>query len=444
VLEVEREEYKLGGAANVAACLAALGTDVRLCGIVGADQDGSRLDEEARRLNIDVSTLIADPERPTTCKTRIVARHQQIIRLDRETREPLDTTSQQRLLKRLRSTIDWSEGIVLSDYGKGVLTEPICRSVIEWAGERPIVVDPKQLPWDKFRGATVIKPNRSETEDFVQHTIDNHEAAIHAGQQLSDALVAPHVLITRGADGMSLISRSAANHGPNAVHFASQPRDLIDVTGAGDVVAATLTTALAAGAHIASAAWLSNIAAGIKVGKFGAAGVTGKEMLSAIGAGDSSFARSVLSRSAAASLAEDWRKQGKRVVFTNGCFDLLHLGHVTYLEQSRQKGDALIVGVNSDASVRRLKGPSRPLQNESDRAQILASLASVDAVVVFDESTPYELIRAIRPDVLTKGADYQRKENVVGWDLLESWGGQVALIDLVDGRSTTRLANSAA
>jgi D-beta-D-heptose 7-phosphate kinase/D-beta-D-heptose 1-phosphate adenosyltransferase len=221
-------------------------------------------------------------------------------------------------------------------------------------------------------------------------------------------------------------------------------RELVDVTGAGDVVAATLAAALAAGAGIESAAGLANVAAGIKVGKFGAASVTPDELLSSLDDGPPAFSQKVCTRAQAVALAESLHRRGKRLVFTNGCFDLLHLGHVTYLEKSRRLGDFLIVGINSDASVQRLKGTTRPVQKETDRAQIIASQASVDAVVVFDEDTPLELIRALRPDLLTKGSDYQTKDAVVGSQLVESWGGHVVLIDLVEGRSTTRLVQHAA
>jgi D-beta-D-heptose 7-phosphate kinase/D-beta-D-heptose 1-phosphate adenosyltransferase len=348
------------------------------------------------------------------------------------------------VLDRLGETIGWSEAVILSDYAKGVLTERICRSAIESAGGRPVVVDPKNLPWNHFRGATVIKPNRLETERFVGRPVNTDHAATQAALELAGALSTEHVLVTRGSDGMTLASRPRLGVPQPALHLASHPRQLVDVTGAGDVVAATLTTALAAGADIRDATWLANTAAGIKVGKFGAAAVTGRELIASLGGGPPDFAQKVLTAKAAAEQVASWRNEGKRVVFTNGCFDLLHLGHVTYLERSRRQGDALVVGINSDASVKRLKGPARPIQSEADRAQILASLASVDRVVVFDENTPYELIRTLHPDVLTKGADYGRKQNVVGWDLVENWGGRVALIDLVDGRSTTRLVNHAA
>lgn len=262
-------------------------------------------------------------------------------------------------------------------------------------------------------------------------------------KQLCGLSITP-TLITRGAAGMTL----AAHDGDrlddqlDCLDFPARPHELVDVTGAGDVVSAALAPSLAAGADIRVATWLANVAAGVKVGKFGAAAVSSEELLAALSV-PVGCERKVMTRGQAAALAADLRQRGKRVVFTNGCFDLLHVGHVLYLEQSRSLGDALIMGVNSDASVGRLKGSSRPLQPEIDRTHIVASQASVDAVVVFDEDTPLELIQAIRPDVLSKGRDYKTKQKVVGWELVESWNGQVVLIDQVEGCSTSHLIKKA-
>jgi D-beta-D-heptose 7-phosphate kinase/D-beta-D-heptose 1-phosphate adenosyltransferase len=444
VVEVQGEECKLGGAANVAVCLAALGAEVQLCGVVGEDTDGQRLIELAHRTGVRVDSLMTDPNRPTTCKTRVVARNQQVLRLDRESRTPLVNTIEEDLGRRVAEAVRWSEGVVLSDYAKGVLTPEICRVAIRTARGKPVVVDPKKLPWERFRGATVLKPNRAEAEQYANSSIDTDAAAEQVARTMAEELGANHVLITRGASGMTLASRDDADGASSPRHFPAQLRELIDVTGAGDVVAATLAMALAAGLPAQRAAWLANLAAGIKVGKFGAAAVRPSELIHAADVSAPAFAKKVLTREEVVTQAALWRQQGKRVVFTNGCFDLLHVGHVSYLERSRSLGEALVVGINSDASVRRLKGPTRPIQPESDRAQIVASQSSVDAVVVFDEDTPLNLIQAVRPDVLTKGADYRNKQAVVGWRHVESWGGQVHLIERVDGRSTSKLVQDAA
>jgi len=444
VLEVTSHQYKLGGAANVGRCLAELGAEVKLAGVVGDDENGERLLEEALLHRLNTEAVITDPDRPTTCKTRVVAQDQQVIRLDQESLSPINDDIEKQLLDHAESLCQWADAIVLSDYSKGVLTEKICRRSIEAAGEKPVVVDPKALPWDRFRGATVIKPNRHEAEQFAQRTLVEEGDVFETTKTLAQHLHIPHALITCGAKGITLASQGKANVDDfHRHHFRASPRELVDVTGAGDVVSATLTLSLAAGADIPTATWLANLAAGVKVGKFGVAPVSAQEMLKSLKP-PVEFHQKVMSRDEAIAFANLQRRQGKRLVFTNGCFDLLHVGHVRYLERSRQQGDALIVGVNSNASVKRLKGPDRPLQSENDRAQIVASQATVDGVVIFDEDTPQELIRVLRPDVLTKGGDYKSKQDVVGWDLVESWNGRVELIDLVEGRSTTSLINRAA
>jgi D-beta-D-heptose 7-phosphate kinase/D-beta-D-heptose 1-phosphate adenosyltransferase len=416
-----------------------------MSGVVGRDTEGERLTDIARQLRIDAGGVVVDDGRPTTCKTRVVARCQQVIRLDRESRSAVTGDVERRLIDRVVALGRWADAIVLSDYAKGVLSGTVCRAVIEAAGKTPVIVDPKALPWDQYRGATVIKPNRNEAQKFADAPVDDDANAFDVASRLAERLRVTHTLITRGAAGMTL----AARHGDrpddqlDCLHFPARPHELVDVTGAGDVVSATLALSLAAGADMRLATWLANVAAGVKVGKFGAAAVSSEELLAALSV-PVGCERKVMTRGQAAALAADLRQRGKRVVFTNGCFDLLHVGHVLYLEQSRSLGDALIVGVNSDASIGRLKGPSRPLQPETDRSHILASQASVDAVVVFEEDTPHELLRAIRPDVLSKGGDYKTKQEVVGWELVESWNGQVVVLGLVEGRSTSQLINRAA
>jgi D-beta-D-heptose 7-phosphate kinase/D-beta-D-heptose 1-phosphate adenosyltransferase len=438
VLAVEREELLLGGAANVAKCLVALGARPTLCTVVGDDADGQLFASEAESLAIPRLGILVDKSRRTTRKTRIVARQQQVIRLDRETVAPLSPALEKRLCAAVTRAVKRADAVVLSDYSKGVLSAAVCRAVFAAAGARPVLVDPKNLPWKAFSGATVLKPNLRAAESFAHTLLEDDQSVVRAAARIADELGVANALVTRGAAGMVLASRGGAAHS-----FAARAPSLVDETGAGDVVAAATALALAAGAEPAEAAWLANVAAGVKVGKFGAATVTGQEILTALGAAESPATGRVLDRAGAAKLAAELRAAGRTVVFTNGCFDILHLGHVRYLESSRRLGDALIVGVNTDASVRRLKGPGRPLQSELDRAQILASLSCVDAVVLFDEETPLALIRALRPDVLTKGADYKTKRAVVGWDLVRKWGGRVELVPLVAGRSTTGLVKRA-
>jgi D-beta-D-heptose 7-phosphate kinase/D-beta-D-heptose 1-phosphate adenosyltransferase len=440
IVAVEQEERLLGGAANVARCLVALGARVRLCGVVGADTDARLLLDEARALRIDVRGVVADPARPTTLKRRVVAQRQQMVRLDRESVEPLGAQAARRLAPRALKCVRWADGVVLSDYAKGVLQPPLCRAVLRAAGTRPVVVDPKEPPWGQYRSATVFKPNSRAAAHYVGRELRTEADAASAARRILADLSVAHVLLTRGEHGPTLASRPARRgEAPAVLHLPARRHEVADTTGAGDVVCAAAALALASGADAPAAAWLANLAAGVKVGKFGAAAVAEHELLEALGHPHLACERKVLSRAQAAALAARLRRQGRRVVFTNGCFDILHFGHVSLLERARRLGDALIVGVNTDASVRRLKGPGRPVQPQRDRARVLAAQACVDAVVLFAEDTPRELIGALRPDVLCKGADYRRRENVVGWDLVEGWGGQVVLVPLEKDRSTSRI-----
>lgn len=445
VMSVQEQSYVLGGAGNVAKCLVALGAEVRLCGILGDDDDGRVLRQEAANLGIDASGLCAANDRPTIRKTRVVARHQQVIRLDQEQTHPLPSALESQLIETCKQAAEWAEAIIISDYAKAALTDKLCQAVIQSAGERVVVVDPKQLPWDRFADCTVIKPNLSEAAGYIGHAIHSTEEVAEAAASIGANLNASAVLVTRGADGMTLWTANDSSdpnkeQGVRQTHtLPATPLDVFDVTGAGDVVAAVLAQALAAKAPMFEASFLANTAAGVKVAKFGAATVSNHEILEALEENQRDSTRKIMSFQQVNEFAAQCRQQGRKVVFTNGCFDILHVGHVRYLEASRKLGDVLIVGINADASVRRLKGSGRPVQPEDDRAHILASQSCVDAVVIFEQDTPIELIETVQPDVLTKGEDYQRKEDIVGWDIVEKRGGQVHRIPLVAGRSTTNL-----
>lgn len=453
VFEIQSHQFTLGGAANVAKCLVALGAKVTVCGVLGADADADLVRAEARSLNINTAGLVADASRPTTLKSRVVARHQQLMRLDREAHRPVTPAVVRRLVQRIKKAVARAEAVVLSDYGKGVLTPAVCRAAIRSAAgppansrtranrapSKPVVVDPKGLPWDCYRGATMIKPNQHEASAFGGQTMDDDVQAARIARAILAKVQVGHALVTRGGQGMTLASAGKGRLN-RVLHLPPIRREVFDGTGAGDVVATTVALALAAGADAQTSAFLANIAGSIAVSKFGAAVVTDSEILQALSGGPMRYERKVMEREQAAGLAAQLRHRSKRVVFTNGCFDILHVGHVHYLEQSRRMGDALIVGINTDASVRRLKkGHGRPVQHERDRAQIVASQGCVNAVVLFNEDTPLALIKAVRPDVLTKGSDYKRKQDVVGWQWVERNGGRVELIDLVKGRSTTKL-----
>jgi len=348
-----------------------------------------------------------------------------------------------RLINAIESAAAGTDAVILSDYAKGVLSHLVCKAAIKAADGKPVIVDPKGSSWERYSEATVIKPNIKEAETASGKRIYGRDDAASAGHRIRQDLQVEYVIVTMGAEGAVLVGNTAASDNGSALYFPSRAREVFDVTGAGDAVAATLGTALAGGASISDATWLANTAAGVCVSRFGAAPVSQRDIISAIDDQPIQSANKVISRAEAVRLAMKLRAQNKKLVFTNGCFDLLHVGHVTLLEESRRHGDALLVGVNTDNSVRRLKGPNRPIQNESDRARILAAQACVEAVVLFDQDTPYQLIQVLRPDVITKGSDYSSTEDVVGWDIVESYGGSVRLLDLVEGHSSTRLIQRA-
>ncbi|MCG8399959.1 MAG: PfkB family carbohydrate kinase, partial [Firmicutes bacterium] len=338
---VQSTQYMLGGAANVAKCLIALGAAVRLCGVIGDDDDGNLLVRETENLGIESTHLVRDKQRPTTRKTRVVARQQQVIRLDHETTGRPSEDVARRLVKQVKQACEWADAIVISDYAKGVLTDAVCKATIKAAGGKPVIVDPKDPPWDRFAGATVIKPNVPETAALTGQRAETDEDARKIAGELTRRFNTQGILLTRGSRGMTLVEVPATNTRNSKArskhyHFTARQRDVFDVTGAGDVVAAVAALAMAAGAALPEAAWLANVAAGVKIAKFGAAAVNGQEILEAIDAPNvDRTAGKVMSAAYAAQLAAELRRQGKSVVFTNGCFDILHLGHVQYLQQSR-------------------------------------------------------------------------------------------------------------
>jgi D-beta-D-heptose 7-phosphate kinase/D-beta-D-heptose 1-phosphate adenosyltransferase len=443
VINFSEEHYTLGGAANVAQCAAGLGAKVELVSIIGNDLEGQKLKSMANDLGIQAEGVLVDRVRPTTCKTRIIAGNQHVARIDRENCVQLSDVLQRHLMAAIEHAAEAADVVILADYAKGVLTRQVCQAAIRAAGDKPVIVDPKGSNWERYCHATVIKPNTREAEAISGSTIGNDEDAASAGRRISRDLQAAHVVVTMGAQGAVLIDGTAGQNNGSALHFPSRAREVFDVTGAGDTVAATLGVALAGGAAIAEAVWLANAAASVCVSRLGTSPVSQRDIISTVDEQPLHSANKVVTKPEALRLATKLRTQRKRIAFTNGCFDLLHVGHVTILEKSRREADALFVGVNTDDSVRRLKGPNRPIQHEADRARIVAAQACVDVVVLFDEDTPYDLIRALRPDVITKGADYSRKEEVVGWDIVERYGGTIRLVDLVEGHSSTGLIQRA-
>lgn len=434
VLRIGRETVALGGSGNVVRNLVSLGGTVDMIGVVGHDQAGYSVAEQIASLPQVVSYMITDDTRPTTIKTRFVADGQQLLRADREINANISPETEEQTLLRLQGAIDGCDVIILSDYAKGVLTNTVLGEAIRLGREKkkPVLIDPKGRDFSRYRGAFMLTPNRKELHESTGLAIKTVADAERAARLLIEACNLQAVLAKLGGDGVCLVLRD----GPTQ-HFQATAREVYDVSGAGDTVVATMALAMAGGLSLSDSAALANIAGSTVVGKIGTATVSLEDLAREILHGQSRLTEEkVLSFAAAGETAERWRKQNLKVGFTNGVFDLLHPGHLSLIRQARASCDKLVIGLNSDDSVKRLKGESRPVQNESARAAVLASLADVDAVVIFGEDTPLELIKTVRPSVLVKGADYTL-DKVVGAKEVQSWGGQIVLAKLVDGQSTT-------
>ena len=434
VLCIEREVTMLGGAGNVVRNLVAIGALPTFISVVGDDLAG----REVARLVSEHETidpcLVVETGRQTTIKTRYFASAQQLLRADRETTQALTAATQAQILSHCEGLIPDVAAVVLSDYGKGVLVPEICEKIIAIAQRKgvPVIVDPKGIDWARYRGATVVTPNRKELADATQMPVDDDQSIIKAARHVMQSWGIQGVLATRSQDGMTLILGDDP-----AEHLAAVAREVYDVSGAGDTVVATMAAMMGSGASTLESARVANVAAGIVVGKVGTAVAYTDEITQALHHGDLWTGEAKIAGiEAARDIIDNWHRKGEKVGFTNGCFDLLHPGHVSLLAQAKAACDRLVVGLNSDASVSRLKGPTRPVQSEAARATVLASLVTVDLVVIFGEDTPLEVITALRPDVLVKGADYT-VDTVVGADLVQGWGGRVHLAKLVDGHSTT-------
>ena len=434
VLNIKRTVDSPGGAANMATNVASLGAGAVLVGVAGRDAAAERLRARlavAPTLRVE---LVEDGGRPTTLKTRYFAERQQILRSDVETRAALSGAAAEEVLARFRVALAESDIVVLSDYAKGVLSDAVTAEAIALAraAGKQVLVDPKGRSFLKYKGATLLTPNRQELEGAAGHECAEDEDVVRAASALVQQSICEAVVVTRGADGMSVIGPAAA-----PTHIRTTAREVFELSGAGDTAMAALALALANGATLVEAARLANIAAGVVVGKFGTASVTAGEILAMLDeTAEGGFSGKHFTLERVRRLVVRWREHGLKVAFTNGCFDLLHPGHVHLLNQARKSADRLVVGLNSDASVRRLKGDGRPVRGEVARAQVLASVKSVDAVVIFAEDTPLGLIEALEPDVLVKGADYTL-ETIVGADSVLKRGGKVVLAELLPAESTT-------
>lgn len=439
VVQVQRETYSLGGAGNVVANLRSLGADTALIALLGADAAGETLEKLLREQGVDTAGLVRDPTRPTTVKTRVLAAHHQLLRFDVERTTACSDEQAAAILTALQLRAADTKAVILSDYGKGVLTKPLVSELIRScrALGLPVLIDPKGRDYGHYRGATLLTPNRKEAAAATGLTLkdDNHIAA--AGRQLLQELDLSACLITLSEDGMALFEPQGVQRLP------TQAREVFDVTGAGDTVIAAIAFGLSCELSMLEACQFANRAAGVVVGKLGAATVTLDELADTETPSqqrERDPASKVMSLDRLLSELARLRagSRARRIVFTNGCFDILHAGHVQYLSQAARLGDVLIVGLNSDDSVRRLKGPTRPINTEQDRALLLAGLSAVSYVTTFAQDTPFELINALLPDVLVKGGDY-RAEDIIGGDIVRAKGGCVTVLPFVAGHSTTNV-----
>ncbi len=440
IVKINEKTHALGGSGNVAANLSGLGCQVALVGVVGQDAAAQRLKGLLADYEITDHGII-DTGRATITKTRVMAGKQQVVRLDEEDGRPIDKATADRITATIHDRLSSVQAVVLSDYGKGMFHDAAFVQAIIQAcarAEIPVFVDPKGADWRRYTGATCITPNTAELALATGTAIANASDLVPIAQDCRQRLKLDWLLVTRGPQGMALFGADAA-----PLMIATRAREVFDVSGAGDTVIATLAACVATGLSFADAAGVANAAAGIVVAKVGTQPVhwsaLERDLAEARQPSQASALWKVADLQEAVVRLSRWRQAEQRIVFTNGCFDLLHPGHVSLLHQAHQLGDRLIVGLNTDASIRRLKGTQRPILPAADRAAILSALADVDLVVFFDEDTPRKLIERLRPDILVKGADY-RIEEVVGREIVEAYGGSVCLVDILAGHSTTAIA----
>ncbi|WP_295700088.1 D-glycero-beta-D-manno-heptose-7-phosphate kinase [uncultured Helicobacter sp.] len=435
VVDVKDESNRLGGACNVAHNLNALNAKVFVCGVVGSDDAGLWLGDKLESMGVDISYLFVDTTRPTTKKTRIIIANQQVLRVDRESKKPIDDEIQNNIMQRLHAVLDMVDCVIISDYNKGLLSEELTQFIINYAKSKSklVLCDPKGQDYRKYSGATLLTPNKKEAQLATGINITDQSTLIHAGMALKEICNLTHSIITLSEDGIGVFADNAMERIP------TKAKEVYDVTGAGDTVIAALGFALSSGCDILKACEFANTAAAVVVGKVGSAVATHSEIMTYLHTQSTNLRQHIASKIVSKAQLIDILKGLKqsKIVFTNGCFDILHRGHLAYLDRARGLGDMLIVGINDDSSVKALKGESRPINTLENRAFMLAALECVDCVVSFSEETPLELIKAIKPDVLVKGGDYHNKE-VVG----KEYAKEVVLIDFVEGYSTTNIIES--
>ena len=430
VVDIKKETTLLGGAGNVVNNLISLGATVSVASVIGRDEIGRELSMMLKSIGVKTEGLITQEDRKTSKKSRVIASSQQILRYDKESKEAISSDSVEKILEAIKKDLFLYDMIILSDYGKGVLTSQLAQGVIKLAKsmDKKVIVDPKGTEYAKYRGAHLLTPNKKEASEATGIDIDSDESLLKALRWLKNECSLDISMITLSEDGIAI------SQGEGFEKFPTVAKEVFDVTGAGDTVIASIAFALSSAKSIEESAKFANLAAGVVVGKIGSATVTIQEIeeyeASLHKSNSNAHIKSFEEIEAIVNYA---KKMKKRVVFTNGCFDILHVGHVKYLQEAKSFGDILIVGLNSDASVSRLKGPSRPINSVEDRAYLLAALEAVDYVVPFESDTPHDLIKLVAPDTLVKGGDYEGK-SVVGTE----FASELKLVQFVDGKSTTR------
>jgi D-beta-D-heptose 7-phosphate kinase/D-beta-D-heptose 1-phosphate adenosyltransferase len=436
VVRIHGEQAMLGGCGNVARNLTPFGVQIDLCAVVGGDDAGRHVRELLAADGIGARGVFVDRSRPTTTKTRVTAERQQILRLDREETAPVSGDAGRRLARWLGPAVARAHVVLMSDYAKGLLTERIRETVFRAADKAgvPVVVDPKLPDLRGYRGATVLKPNVRETSSAWGRPIGDQADLERAGRSLRRSSGCDALVITRGPQPTAVFEK-----GRRVEYIPTLAREVYDVSGAGDTMLALIGLGLAAGASCFEAVRLANIGAGVVVGKVGTARAEEAEILAHAAADHDPSARKAIAPERLAPILAEHRRQGHRIVFTNGCFDLLHAGHIRFFQQARKLGHLLVVGLNSDVSVRRIKGYPRPFLKQAERIRILTALDCVDYVVVFDEPTPRRLLRRLKPDILVKGRE-RSLDSVVGKDIVESYGGRVRVLQTFEGPTITELS----
>jgi D-beta-D-heptose 7-phosphate kinase/D-beta-D-heptose 1-phosphate adenosyltransferase len=434
ILESKSENLTLGGAANVANNLVTLGCEVYLVGSIGQDEKGDRLLKLIEERSIHTEGIYRFAHRPTTSKIRIIAHSQQILRIDKEDNRPITEDTEKKIIAYINETLPRMDGVICSDYQKGILTAKVLRAIMHRAqnSKKQVIVDPKSNDFSDYQGATVITPNQKELERAVPIKINSKDDLERGAEYLLNLTKAQAILVTRGKDGMILYKNKG-----EPWEIPTVAKEVYDVTGAGDTATSVFGMAVFSGFDYNEAAELANMAAGIVVGKLGTAVVTLKEINSYLQEEMLRTTNAILDLEELKQMVSMAKSTGKSVVFTNGCFDIIHGGHIEFLQRAKALGDILVVGLNSDESVRALKGNGRPIKTQVERANILAALKYVDYISIFNEGTPENLIREVRPNILVKGNDYSI-DQVVGREIVEGYGARVELIPIVKGLSTTR------